>query len=110
MNYVRRLPYAEKDQERYAYEVLLEKSEIPTNYIRVQMEANQMKDQKNDFIKDECEKVVRVLEEWKNDPKKSKKELHVLPWDPHDDPKEPLSGKEVESLKGFLRKYGGGLT
>lgn len=39
LNYIRRLPYGEKGQDKYSYEVLLEKSEIPTNFIRLQLEA-----------------------------------------------------------------------
>lgn len=105
MNYIRRLPYAEKDQDRFAYESLLEKSEIPTNYIRLQLEANQLKQQKEEYIKGECEKISRVLEEWKNNPEKSKKELYVMPWDPEDSADEPLTEKEVESLKNFLKKH-----
>lgn len=105
MNYIRRLPYAEKDQERFGYEALLEKSEIPTNYIRLQLEANQMKDQKDEFIKGECVKVMRVLEEWGRDPKQSKKELHVVPLDFEDGEDQPLTERELKSLRDFLEKW-----
>lgn len=44
-NHIRRLPFATKGQDKYAYENLLEKNEIPTNYLRVQVEANSLRKQ-----------------------------------------------------------------
>lgn len=51
LNYVRRLPYAKENQERYGYEAMLEKNEIPTNFIRLQLEANEMRDLKEAYLK-----------------------------------------------------------
>ncbi len=104
-NHIRRLPFATKDQERYAYENLLEKNEIPTNYLRVQVEANSLRKQYDDYLSGECAKVKRVLEEWKKDPSKSKKELGVVPWNKDDDVNESLTEKELVSLKDFLKKH-----
>jgi hypothetical protein len=104
-NHIRRLPFATKDQERYAYENLLEKNEIPTNYLRVQVEANSVRKQWDDYLASECVKVRRVLEVWKKDPSKSKKELGVIPWNKDDDVDESLTERELASLKNFLKKH-----
>lgn len=104
-NHVRRLPFGKKGQEKYAYENLLEKNEIPTNYLRVQVEANSLRKQWDDYLASECVNVRRVLEEWGLDPNKSKKELKVVPWNEDDDVNEPLTEREVGSLKRFLQKY-----
>jgi len=50
INYVRRLPCASKDQDRYGYEHQLEKLGIPTNYLRIQVEANSLRQQWNNHI------------------------------------------------------------
>ncbi len=104
-NHIRRLPFATKDQEKYGYENLLEKNEIPTNYLRVQVEANSLRKQYDDYLASECVKVRRVLDEWKKDPKKSKKELGVVPWNESDDVNDPLTERELESLNNFFNKY-----
>ncbi len=103
-NHIRRLPFATKDQERYGYESLLEKNEIPTNYLRVQVEANSLRQHYDDYLAGECVKVKRVLEEWQKDQSKSKKELGVVPWNENDDVSEPLTERELASLKNFLKK------
>ncbi len=104
-NHIRRLPFATKDQERYGYENILEKNEIPTNYLRIQVEANSVRKHYDDYLASECVKVKRVLDEWKNDPSKSKKDLGVVPWDKEDDVNEPLTERELTSLKNFLKKH-----
>ncbi len=92
-NHIRRLPFATKGQDRYAYENLLEKNEIPTNYLRVQVEANSLRKQWDDYLASECEKVKKVLEEWKKDSSKSKKELGVVPWNEGDSVDDPLTDR-----------------
>ena len=104
-NHIRRLPFASKDQDKYAYENLLEKNEIPTNYLRVQVEANSLRKQYDDYLASECEKVKRVLEEWEKNPNKSRKELGVKPWDETYDLDKPLVDLELESLKNYIVKY-----
>lgn len=103
-NHIRRLPFATKGQDRYAYENLLEKNEIPTNYLRVQIEANSLRKQWDDYLASECEKVQRVLEAWKNDPSTSKEKLGVVPWREGDDVGDPLTERELASMKNFLKK------
>lgn len=104
-NHIRRLPFATKGQDKYGYENLLEKNEVPTNYLRVQVEANSLRKQWDDYIASECEKVKKVLDEWEKDKTKGKKELGVGTWDERDDPNESLKEIEVEWLKNFLKKY-----
>lgn len=104
MEYVRKLPLASKDQERYAYEALLEKNEIPKNYMRVQLEADQFKKEVDEYREAECEKVRKVLEEYKKNPKKSRKELGVAVYDDFND-SDPLTKEEVKRLREFLTKY-----
>lgn len=108
-NHIRRLPFGTKGQDRYGYEHLLEKNEIPTNYLRVQVEANSLRKQYDDYLASECVKVKRVLEEWEKDKSKSKKELGVVPWENDGNIEEPLTERELESLKNFLKKYGSNL-
>lgn len=67
-----------------------------------------MKDHKEKYLKIECEKVARVLEAWKEDPKQSRKELGVVPWNEWDDVNEPLTERELQSLQNFIKKYGVG--
>lgn len=104
-NYIRRIPCATKDQERYGYENLLESYDIPKNYLRIQLEADQIKKEWDEYLATECEKVINVLEKWKEDPKRSKKELGVAPWEKNGDVEEPLTKRELESLKNFLKKH-----
>lgn len=104
-NHIRRLPFATKGQDKYAYENLLEKNEIPTNYLRVQVEANSLRKQWDDYIKSECQKVQKVLDEWEKDKTKGKKELGVGTWNEADDPDSPLIDQEIDWLKNFLKKY-----
>ena len=105
LNHIRRLPFATKGQDRYAYENLLEKNEIPTNYLRVQVEANSLRKQWDDYLAGECEKVLRVLKIWKENPKTRKKDLGVVPWNEDDTDGNPLTEQELSSMKNFLKKY-----
>lgn len=50
LNYIRRLPCAQKDQERFGYEHELEELGIPTNYLRIQVEANGLRQQWDDLL------------------------------------------------------------
>ncbi len=104
-NHIRRLPFATDNHDRYAYENLLEKNEIPTNYLRIQVEANSLRKQWDDYLASECVKVKKVLEEWKRDPSKSKKELGVVPWEKTDNVDDPLTERELQSMKNFLEKH-----
>lgn len=104
-NHIRRLPFATRGQDRFAYENLLEKNEIPINYLRVQVEANSLKEHWDEYLANESVKIKRVLEDWKNNPNKSRKELGVVPWNDIDNVDEPLTARELGSLKRFLEKY-----
>ena len=102
-NHIRRLPFATKGQERFAYESLLEKNEIPTNYLRVQLEANQVRQQWDEYLQAEHDKISVVLSKWEEDPKMSRKEIGVAPTvDGGED--DPLSEREVETLKRMLKE------
>jgi hypothetical protein len=103
--YIRKIPFGEKkEQERYGYEALLEKNEVPANFVRLNMELNQIQDQREEFFNDQREKIRVVLKKYEENPKLSKKELGVAPWDEKDDINEPLTEKELNSLKNFLNK------
>lgn len=102
MEYTRRLPRASKDQDRYAYEAILEKNEIPRNYMRVQLEANQFKDECDKIRADERTKILTVLERYKQNPKLGRKELGVAS-EPDDEGK-PLSEEEVEHLRKVAKR------
>lgn len=102
MEYARRLPCASKDQERYSYEALLEKNEIPKNYMRVQLEANQFKKEVDDYRANERAKILKVLERYKQNPKLGQKELGIA-CKPEDEDK-ALTKKEIENLKEILKR------
>lgn len=105
MEYVRRLPRASKDQDRYAYEALLEKNEIPKNYLRVQMEANQFKDECDKYRAGERAKILGVLERYEQNPRLGRKELGVA--SRPEDEKDPLTEKEVLCLRALVDLYTG---
>jgi hypothetical protein len=69
------------------------------------LEANQLKDQKEKYFKNEAEKVAKVLKAWKENSKLSKKELGVKPWEEKDSDENPLTERELDSMKRFLNKY-----
>lgn len=104
LKHIRRLPFASKNETRIGYENLLEKFEIPTNYLRIQVEANSLRKQWNDHLAEECVKVRKVLEEYEKDPKRSKRELGVAARN-SDDSDNPLEKNELEYLNNFLEKY-----
>lgn len=104
MNYIRRIPFGEKGQDKYAYEALLDKYETP-NGLQINIEAGQMKSRKEEYFKSEAEKVLKVLTKWKVDPSLSKTELGVVPWDEEDSPNDPLTERELTSMKRFLEKH-----
>lgn len=105
LNYIRRIPYGEKGQDKYAYEALLDKYDTHSNYLRVMLEAGQLRSQKEEYFKTESEKVLKVLTAWKENPTLSKKELGVLPWVEGDSTDDPLTEREVQSMKNFLQKH-----
>ena len=104
LNYIRRIPFGTKGQDKWAYQALLDKHETP-NDPQMMLEAGQMKSKKEKYFKTEVEKVIRVLEVWKDDPKKSKKGLGVVPWKKDDSNDDPLTEQELASMKRFLKKY-----
>lgn len=105
INYIRRIPFGEKKQDKYAYSATLERYETPANFMRVTLEANELKKQKDEHFNSEAEKIVRVLTLWKEKPELSKKELGVVPWEEGDSDEEPLTGRELTSMKNFLEKH-----
>lgn len=77
MNHIRRLPCAIKDEDRYAYEARLEKCEIPTNFLRVQVEANQFRKECDQYLEGECAKIQAVIDKYKDNPELGRKDLGV---------------------------------
>lgn len=104
LNYIRRIPYGEKGQDKYNYQAILDKYETP-NGLQMNLEAGQMKSKKEEYFKNETEKVLKVLTAWKENPKLSKKELGVLPWEEEDSVDDPLTERELSSMKNFLGKH-----
>jgi len=101
--YVRRIPVATKDMEKYGYENLLTKYETP-NGARMLLEVGQMKSEMKKYTDFEAEKIYRVLKEWKADPTKTQRELNII------DPEgvihnEPLKERHVEAFKKTLRAW-----
>lgn len=103
LNYIRRIPFGEKGQDKYAYEALISE-ETPKNFIRVMLEAGQMRDQKEKYFKEESEKIARVLREWKENPDKTMRELMVQPYEVGAEGK-PMTERELGALKRFLEKH-----
>jgi len=104
MNYIRRIPFGFKGQDKWAYEALLTKYETPTGP-QMMLEAGQMRSEKAKYIKNESEKIVKVLTAWKADPTKSKYDLGVIPWNKDESDKEPLTESDIKSLEMLLREY-----
>lgn len=102
-NYIRRIPYGTKGQDKYAYEAILKKYETPIGP-RMLMEAGQMRSAKEEWAKEQCAKFIPMLKVWKEDPKKPMKELGVKPWYPYTE-NDPLVGRELEGFKDFLKKH-----
>lgn len=103
LNYIRRIPFGQKGQDKYAYEALISE-ETPKNFVRVVLEAGQMREQKEKYFKEESEKVARVLREWKENPHKTMRELMVQP---HEEgiEDEPMTERELGALKRFLERH-----
>lgn len=104
LNYIRCIPFGEKGQDKYAYEAILDKYETP-NGLQMNLEAGQMKSKKEEYFKTEAEKVLKVLTAWKDNPALNKKELGVLPWEEGDSTDDPLTERELQSMKNFLKKH-----
>ena len=104
LNYIRRIPFGKKGQDKWAYQAVLDKYETP-NGPQMMLEAGQMKSKKEEYFKNESEKIARVLRGWKENPTKSKKELGVVPWEPKDNDEDPLTEREIEILKNFLKTH-----
>ncbi len=102
LKHIRRLPFALKDQTRIGYENLLEKCEIPTNYLRVQVEANSLRKQWDDHLEAECAKIHLVLEKWKENPELGRKDLGVA--SRQEDEEVPLNEDEVLYLQNFEKQ------
>ena len=64
-----------------------------------------MKSKKEEYFKNETEKVFKVLTAWKDNPALSKKELGVLPWEEGDSTDDPLTERELQSMRNFLEKH-----
>lgn len=77
LKHIRRLPCATKDEDRYSYEARLEKCEIPTNFLRVQLEANQFRKECDEYLQGEYDKIQAVLDKYNDNPELSRKELGV---------------------------------
>lgn len=103
VNHIRRLPFATNDQERFAYESLLERNEIPTNYIRIQLEANQLKQQWDEYLQAEHDKLTAIMSKWAENPQLSRKDLGIAPT-VDGDKDDPLSDREVEALKSMIKE------
>ena len=105
LKYIRRIPFGKKGQDNYTYEALLRKNEVPLNFVRVMLEAGQMRDVKADYFKKESEKVTKVLTAWKEDPTRSRKELGVGPCCKEHGEETPLTNVNIEHLKEFLNEH-----
>ena len=102
-NYIRRIPFGTKGQNKYAYEAILKKYDTP-NGLQIMIEAGQMREKKEEYIQDQCTRIAAMLKAWKEDPLKTMKELGVRPWPPYTED-EPLVGRELEHFKIFLQEH-----
>ncbi len=99
--HIRRLPYAPKDCDRYKYERMLEECEIPTNFLRLQIEANEIRKRWNEHLEHECTQIQTVLDRWEENPEHGRKQLGVASH--KEDEESPLTEEEVEHLKSLLQ-------
>lgn len=104
INYIRRIPFATKGQDKTSYEAMLNKYETPIGP-RMMLESGEMRTRKAEYIKNELDKIIAVLKSWKEDPMRSKKTLGVVPWDEKDSDEDPLTGRELGSMKRFLERH-----
>ena len=101
--YIRRIPVATKEMEKYGYESLLSKYETP-NGARMLLEVGQMKNEMKKYTDVEAEKIYRVLKEWKADPNKTQRGLNIV--DPYGViHNEPLKERHVEAFKKTLKAW-----
>lgn len=103
LNYIRRIPFGQKGQDKYAYEALISE-ETPKNFVRVMLEAGQMRDQKEKYFKEESLKIAHVLREWKENPDKTMRELMVQPYEEGMED-HPMTERELGTLRRFLEKH-----
>lgn len=103
LNYIRRIPFGVKKQDKYTYQSILDKYDTPTG-IQIMLEAGQMRTKKEEYIKDRCIVFATMLKIWKEDPLKPMKELGVKPWPPYTE-NDPLIGRELDGFKDFLQKH-----
>lgn len=103
LDYIRRVPYGEKKQDKFAYENILTKYETP-NGLQVMLEAGQMKSKKEEYIQNEVQKVYTILSKWKENSSLSKKELMVAPWNPEDSEDDSLTEREITAIKNYLKR------
>ncbi len=101
-NHIRRLPFGSKGQDRYAYEALLLRNEIPINYMRVQMEAVQFRKECDEYLEGECAKIRSVLQKWEESPELGRKDLGVA--SESDKEASPLTEDEVLYLQNLEEK------
>jgi len=97
---IRRLPYAPKDCDRYRYERMLEECEIPTNFLRLQIEANEIRKRWNEHLEHECAKIERILTQYEEHPESTRETLGVASY-PEDKDK-PLTTEEVTYIQSVL--------
>jgi len=102
--YVRRIPIATKEMDKYGYENLLSKYETP-NGARMLLEVGQMKNEMKKYTDVEAEKIYRILKEWKINPDKTQRELNIV------DPEgvfhnEPLKERHITEFKKLLKAWG----
>lgn len=101
--YIRRIPVATKEMDKYAYESLLKKYETP-NGAQMLIEVNQTKEQLKEYTKIEAEKIYRVLKEWVANPNKTQRELRILNQYGGFNNK-PLQEREVRIFKKLLKTW-----
>lgn len=101
--YIRRIPMATKDMDKYGYENLLSKYETP-NGARMLLEVGQMKSEMKKYTDVEAEKIYIILKEWKADHNKTQRELNIIASNGvmYD---KPLEEKHVEAFKKLLKAW-----
>jgi hypothetical protein len=101
--YIRRIPIATKDMEKFGYENLLSKYETP-NGARMLLEVGQIKSEMKKYTDFEAEKIYVILNEWKKNPNKTQRELNIIApngiiYD------KPLEERHVEAFKKLLKAW-----
>ena len=102
--YIRRIPIATKEMDKYGYENLLDKYETP-NGARMLLEVGQVKSDMKKYTDVEAEKIYRVLKEWRANSAKTQRELNIInPSGEFED--KPLEEEHIEAFKKLLKKWG----